>query len=113
MQPGKAVHALREALTKSGREALMPRIARAFDRVAHRQLQRSGFTLTVAHVKEESHARAAAKRALASAGITRADMEVRTDPSLIGGWRLEGADHLFDSSYKKHLLQIYKNVTNA
>lgn len=111
--PGKAVHALKEVLRKHGRESLMPRIARAFARVAGRQLQKSGYTLSLAHPADEARARAAATRALAAMGVQRPSVTTRTDDTLVGGWRLEGGDHLIDNSHKKHLLDIYKNVTKA
>lgn len=109
--PQKAVHALREALAKRGREALMPRIARAFGRVAKREMAKTGYTLSVAHGTDEAHARSAAKKALESMRAAQGHIEVRTDDTLIGGWRLEGADKLVDASYKKYLLDIYSATT--
>lgn len=35
---------------------------------------------------------------------------VRIDESLIGGWRLIGGGTLVDNSFKKHLLEFYKQI---
>ncbi len=114
MDHAKAVKSLHQILVAKGRSVLMPRIARAFERIAAREIARSGMTLTVAHAKDEQHAKTAAKKALSA---LHADMpkhlHLKVDDSLIGGWRLEGAGHLIDASYKKQLLSIYGAATKA
>lgn len=113
MQPSKAVHALCESLKHHGRETLMPRIAKAFARVAKREIAKSGYVLSVAHRKDEVHARHAAKHALGAAGVSHPEFQLHTDDTLIGGWRLEGGDTLVDASFKKQLLTIYNRATSA
>ncbi len=108
--PKKAVHALHETLTARGRAALMPRIARAFARIAAREGERTGMVLAVAREKDAQRAIRAAKGALASVGVKAADVHVRVDDTLIGGWRLEGREQLVDASWKKHLISIYNRV---
>jgi len=110
--PTKAVHALRDVLKARGREVLFPRIAKAFERIAMREHQRSAMTLTVAHQKDEQKALAAAKKVLSqmNAAVPK-HIHTYVDQSLVGGWRLEGADRLIDNSYKKHLLAIYNLAT--
>ncbi|MBM3261042.1 F0F1 ATP synthase subunit delta [Candidatus Kaiserbacteria bacterium] len=116
MEPEKAVHAIHTQLEAQGRTELMPRIARAFERLAARERTRSTMTLTIAHKGDEAHARKEALAALEKLNIPALrslgeEGETHIDASLIGGWRLEGQGHLIDASYKKHLLAIYQAAT--
>jgi F0F1-type ATP synthase delta subunit len=112
MTPKKAVDSLHESLAARGRTALMPRIARAFARIAEREEGKSGVTLSVAREKDERKAKSAAKEALENLGVKPADVSVAVDDSLIGGWRLEGRETLVDASFKKQLLDLYARATN-
>jgi F0F1-type ATP synthase delta subunit len=102
----KAVRALAERLKRESRSALMPRIAKAFARVAQREGAKKSTKLFVAR-EHDAH------QALAAAGkfAQVAKHDVHVDESLIGGWRLEHQDMLVDASYKKHLLEIFNRVT--
>lgn len=110
-QPKKAVQALADLLKREGRIALLPRIGKAFERLATREAQRSAVVLTVAHERDARSARADAKHVLESLAAEKDDVEVRVDGSLIGGWRLEGRGTLVDASYKKSLLDMYNRAT--
>lgn len=111
MKPKEAVSKLRETLVKHGREALLPRIARAFARIASREEAKKAVTVIVANEKQVTRALRAAKDALREIGVEAADVRVRVDDSLIGGWRLEGSERLVDASYKKQLLSMYNRTT--
>ncbi len=111
-EPGKVARQLREALTRKGRENLLPRIARAFKRIAEREQVRNTLTLSVSDV-HPTHAKKEAKEILKAMNIALEDVEVRTDDELIGGWRLEGRESLYDASFKKHLLELYKRATST
>lgn len=102
----KAVAHLAARLKREGRLALMPRIARAFARIAERESAKKRTRLSVAREKD---AHAAHQAASAHATVEKSD--VRIDETLIGGWRLEAGDTLVDASYKKHLLDIFNKVT--
>jgi F0F1-type ATP synthase delta subunit len=108
----KAVAALRELLERYGRAALLPRIGRAFMRIAAREERKSMVLLSVAREKDARKAEHAAAEALRDAGATAKDVAVHVDDSLIGGWRLEGRERLLDASYKKYLLDVYNRATN-
>jgi len=112
MKPHEAVKKLREALQRAGRETLLPKIGRAFARIATREGKRSAVTLTVAHAKDERGALSAAKDFLKEIDVAAKDVEVIVDENLVGGWRLEGREHLVDASFKKHLLSIYNRATS-
>src|SRR3989338_9574874 len=85
MTPAKAIHALQETLKANGREALMPRIARAFTRIAEREAKRSDVVLTVAREKDERHAHKEVKGMLKEMGIDTNDLKTQVDDTLIGG----------------------------
>lgn len=102
----KAVHALAERLKRESRVALMPRIAKAFARVAQRESAKKSTKLFVAR-EHDSHT--AVEAAGKFARVAKHDVHV--DESLIGGWRLEICDTLVDASYKKHLLDIFNRIT--
>jgi F0F1-type ATP synthase delta subunit len=107
MAPKKAVQALHESLVARGRDALMPRIGKAFARIAARDSERNGVTLSVAREKDASKSLRAAKKALSEMDVPVKEVTVVLDESLIGGWRLEGRERLHDASFKKSLLEMY------
>lgn len=102
--PAEAVELLVKALTVRGRQALVPRVARAFKRLAASAERRFQARLTVARAAD-------ADAAAHQAGIK--DAAVSVDDTLIGGWRLEQGGMLTDNSYKRHLLDIYHRATRA
>ncbi len=111
MTPSKAVRALHEVLKAHGREALLPRIASAFTRIAERETKRSDVILTVAREKDERRAHKEVKELLSAMGVGVEDLKTQVDDTLIGGWRLEGREQLVDASYKNQLLELYNRVT--
>lgn len=111
MTPAKAVRALQETLKVHGREALLPRIASAFARIAERETKRSDVVLTVAREKDERRAHKDIKEMLTRMGVEQKDLKTQIDDTLIGGWRLEGKETLVDASYKNQLLELYNRVT--
>ncbi|OGG57309.1 hypothetical protein A2853_02200 [Candidatus Kaiserbacteria bacterium RIFCSPHIGHO2_01_FULL_55_17] len=113
MSPSKAVHALRNSLRANGREALLPRIGRAFARIVEREARRTDIVLAIARRKDERTAHSQIKNVLASLGIEGHDLKTQIDDTLIGGWRLEGRGHLVDASYKKQLLGLYERAINT
>ncbi len=117
MTPHKAVSALKELLVREGRSALMPRIARAFQRIAAQEGNTSTMVLTVAREKDEREAHKEALEMLKKLGVGdlpagKAGLETQVDDSLIGGWRLEGRSILVDQSYKSQLLALYNRVVS-
>ena len=106
----KAVHSLRDALTARGRAALLPRIARAFARIAERNSARNDVVLSVSRESDVNSAKKQIKSALEELQVSSKDLKTQIDDTLIGGWRLEGKETLFDNSYKKQLLSVYNRV---
>ncbi len=112
MTPVKAVHALRDTLKAHGREQLLPRIARAFARIAQREAKRTDVVLTVAREKDERRAHKEIKELLSQMGVEAKGVKTQVDDALIGGWRLEGKELLVDASYKKLLLDFFSRATS-
>ena len=110
--PKVALSALHEELLRRGRQTLLPRIARSFERIAERERARNTLTLSISGT-HSVRAKKEAKETLEAMHISSEDVEVRTDDNLIGGWRLEGREHLYDTSFKKHLLELYKRATST
>jgi F0F1-type ATP synthase delta subunit len=110
-QPKKALHMLVESLKVRGREALLPRIARAFERLAAREMKKNAVVMSVAHEKDASKAKREVKGLLEEIGADSKDIEIKLDESLIGGWRFEGRGTLVDTSFKKSLLEMYNHAT--
>ncbi|MEK7133952.1 MAG: F0F1 ATP synthase subunit delta [Patescibacteria group bacterium] len=113
MNPKDAVAALHTLLVRLGRESLLPKIGRAFGRLAEREGGRTGITLTVARHKDTHAAQHAIKDILSKMKTDTDEVVVRTDDSLIGGWRLEGRERLIDASFKKYLLSLYNRATQS
>ena len=109
--PKEAVRKVHASLAARGREALLPRVASAFRRLAERERVRSGITLSVAREKDARAAMHEAKDLLASLSEEKVGAEVIVDGSLVGGWRLEGRETLVDASFKKQLLSLYNRAT--
>lgn len=106
IDPKKAIAALVGRLERESRSALIPRIARAFSRIALRESSRGATRVYVANGRDASVAlEAAAQHAKAG------KHDVHLDKTLIGGWRIETGDTLIDNSFKKHLLDIFNRVT--
>lgn len=110
-EPRKALHAMIESLKAKGRGALLPRIARAFERLAQREMRENAVVVSVAHEKDAAHGKREARKLLEELKIEANGIDVAIDETLIGGWRLEGRGALVDNSFKKSLLEMYNHAT--
>ena len=108
--PKRAIDRLCELLEARARLELLPKIARAFKRIAERESRKDRIVLSVAHGKDEHWVPRKFKGLFNQVGIDTKDIETRIDNSLVGGWRLEGREMLLDASYKRYLLEMYNNV---
>lgn len=110
--PKDAVKELRAILERHGRSNLLARIGRAFERIAQREQAKRAVTLTVAHEQDAHTAQREAKAYMEEIGIDPKDVVVKMDAGVIGGWRLEGREHLIDASFKNQLLSLYNRATS-
>lgn len=111
-KPHEAVKKMHESLERMGRVALWPKIARAFNRLAQTRKSESQMTITVADKSHDHAMRNDAFVKLVDLGVDAGNIETRVDPSIIGGWRLEGRGHLIDASYKNYLLEMYNRAVS-
>ena len=111
IKPKEAVAKIREALEKRGRLSILPKIGRAFARIAARESAKRAVVLSVANEKDAVDAKREMKDIFHEMGVEAGDVEVRLDETLIGGWRFEGREPLHDASYKKYLLSVYNRAT--
>jgi F0F1-type ATP synthase delta subunit len=112
-KPKEAVAKLHQTLAAARRENLLPRIARAFGRIAERQMRRREIVLSVARVKDEHRARRDVEVILKELKARAFDLTIKIDDTLIGGWRLEGRERLHDMSFKKYLLEMYNRTIQS
>lgn len=110
--PKEAVRKLHDSLAQHGRAGLLPKIARAFVRIAVSQEAKRTVTLTVARERDAHTAQKEVARYLEEMGATSKDVVVKEQKDIIGGWRLEGRERLVDASFKNHLLSLYNRVTS-
>ncbi len=104
VSPATLVQNLVHSLTNSGRMKLLPHILREL-RILDARYESLGSTVEVAHKEDSAHALKSAK----TAGID-ADTAV-VNPSLIRGWRAKKGGLLVDASGKRHLIELYRNIT--
>ncbi|HUO55967.1 MAG TPA: F0F1 ATP synthase subunit delta [Candidatus Paceibacterota bacterium] len=102
-----SVKKMHDSLARSARLDLWPKIAHAFKRLAEVKRRQSLMTITIADKAHDHSMRNAAFNELVELGIDAGNIETRVDPTIVGGWRLEGRGHLIDASYKKYLLDMY------
>lgn len=106
--PKQAVSLIHTSLKARGRSGLISRVGHAFAQLIAREERKSGITLLIARAADEK----TAKKEAAAFIPKEAEVVVRIDDGLIGGWRLEGGGQVVDASFKKHLLSMYNHATN-
>lgn len=102
-----------EIVLRKGRESALPSIADAFIEQYRNMKNVSSVTLTSATALS-SEALEAIKSKLTGSDTLSNNIEFQTkvDPSLIGGFRLEFGDKLYDASVAYKLEQIRKQLVN-
>lgn len=92
-------------LKRTGREKLLPRIARELHRLDARA-EAFGELLEVASPHEKTHAEREAKELGISA-------KAQVNESLVSGWRARTGSRVIDRSGKRALLDLYRQITRA
>lgn len=104
--PAHAVQALAKYLGARGKSSIVRRLGAT---LARKHITDERREVTVLEVARRADADAARQAAAPYHGGQTA--VVREDENLVGGWRLVGQNTLVDNSYKKHLLDFYKQLT--
>jgi len=108
--PQKMMDAFVHMLKEKNALGLLPQILRHLQAILARA-SRNAPVLTLARQEDESTVREEIAPTLKHAEIDPADVTVKIDDTLIGGYRLEYPGNLIDTSYKNQLLQIYRKIT--
>lgn len=96
-------------LVNKGREAFLPEIAGEFIK-QYKDLKKIRTVLLTAAMPIDDQVKEAIRsKVVASLPDQSVEMQVKIDPSLIGGFMLEMGDKLIDASVRRDLAEIKKN----
>ncbi len=104
--------AFTDILLKKGREAYLPAIADQFIIQYQKMKKVSQATLTVAAQPSDSQLdEIKAKLKESNITLDTVELEIKVDPSIIGGFVIEIGDQLYDASAKHQLEKLRKQFT--
>ena len=100
-------------LFRSGHDRLLPFIASELEKIMAREKDRNEVVLVTADNKSASKWSHAydhyEKEGIIPKGAERRDV---VDETIVGGFQIRTKDTLIDGSYKKSLVELYRNITN-
>lgn len=103
----------RKVIAARGHEKLLHFVAHELEKIMAREKVNNEVTLVTADAKSVSKWAHAydhyEKEGLIQKGSTRRDV---VDESIVGGFQIRTKDTLIDGSYKKSLVELYRNITN-
>ena len=103
----------RKVLSARGHERLLPFVAHELEKIMAREKDKNEVVLVTADnksVSKWSHAYDHyEKEGIISKHATRRDV---VDETIVGGFQIRTKDTLIDGSYKKSLVELYRNITN-
>ncbi|MDO8604668.1 MAG: F0F1 ATP synthase subunit delta [bacterium] len=109
----KVFVSFRKVLLTRGHEKLLPFISRELEKILIREKNNNEVILVTADAKSKnkwSHAYDHyEKEGTILKGAIRQD---KVDESIVGGFQIRMKGTLIDGSYKKSLVELYRNVTN-
>lgn len=109
----KVVARFRKVVSARGHDRLLPLIARELKKVIAREDRKHEVTLVVADGKKKSKWMHAYDH-YEKEGLfpERAVQKVAVDETIIGGFQIKTNNVLIDGSYKRSLVELYRNITN-
>lgn len=103
----------RKVLSERGHDRLLPFIAHELEKIMAREKDKNEVVLVTADNKSVGKWAHAydhyEKEGIVPKGATRRDV---VDESIVGGFQIRTKDTLIDGSYKKSLVELYRNITN-
>ncbi|OIP64931.1 MAG: hypothetical protein COV32_01155 [Candidatus Yonathbacteria bacterium CG10_big_fil_rev_8_21_14_0_10_43_136] len=103
----------RKVVSARGHDGLLPFVAHEFGKIVTRERDRNEVILVTADNKSVGKWAHAydhyEKEGIIPKGATRRDV---VDESIVGGFQIRTKDTLVDGSYKKSLVELYRNITN-
>lgn len=109
----KVFSRFRKVVFSRGHERLLSLVARELGKIMSREKDKNEVVLVTADnksVSKWSHAYDHyEKEGIIPKGATRRDV---VDETIVGGFQIRTKDTLIDGSYKKSLVELYRNITN-
>lgn len=103
----------RKVVASRGHEKLLPFIARELEKILAREKDKNEVLLVTANTKSLSKWSHAydhyIREGIIPKNATRTDV---VDESIIGGFQIRAKGTLIDGSYKKSLVDLYRQITN-
>ena len=103
----------RKVVSARGHERLLPFVAHELEKIMSRERDRNEVLLVTADNKSVSKWAHAydhyEKEGVIRKGATRRDV---VDETIVGGFQIRTKDTLIDGSYKKSLVELYRDITN-
>lgn len=96
-------------LKKKGHISLLPTILKEFEKYRMRDLDTKRVILTVAKSEDAEKYKSEASKYVATLD-NEEHIGVKVDKRLIGGFKLESGDMVVDGSYKRRLLNLYREI---
>ena len=97
-------------LTARGHLKLLPHIQSALQRISQARERRENIRVSTRSPEAHRRFRGSIETYVKEFGGQNTDVEEIIDENIIGGFRIEGKDHLVDASYRKMLLELYKKM---
>lgn len=108
----KLATALSDAAGRRGERGLLPHILKEVRAHLKREEQERSVHIEIAHNRHDSRMTDAVHRALPVLFAEGAPQDISVSASLIGGFRIRYRDTVYDASYRKHLLDLYRRLVS-
>lgn len=95
-------------LKKKGHIKLLPQILKEFEKFSEKDIDTKQVVLTVARIADENRFKSDALQYIT--GFDEGHLKTKIDESLVGGFKIETKDIVVDASYKKKLLNLYREI---
>ena len=104
---------LKAILERKGHSRLLPQIAREYEKLLHRGAVEDQGVLEVAHKADVTHLKAQIEAACAELNLDESALDVRENKELIGGFLLRKKSVQIDGSYRRRLIELYRQLVAA
>ena len=104
---------LKSILTRKGHGALFPAIVREYEKLVGEKVGTDRGVLEVVRESDVTHFKDAIARATAELHINIDTLEIRENQKLIGGFLLRQKSAQIDGSFRRRLLELYRQLVAA
>ncbi len=101
---GAVVEGVKKSLIKRGALKLLPQILNMYKHLVLKNANNRAVLIVASEMD---------KKLIEKHSFYEKDMQVRIDPNIVGGYRIEKQGKLTDASFKSKLLQIYERATRG